>query len=127
MLDTGMRVERSCQEASIRISKHPITYRLLLLLVLLQCTGMDTFHLPHTRGAASVRCACVRNVEPPFPHPFYDDQPLQKTYSDYEWDPDYPGTLKPGTRKEKYDLDEVMLTLPPLRTPLCPWCWGPGD
>jgi len=42
-------------------------------------------------------CMCVFEV-PPTPKPF----------SDYEWDPSYPGSFKPGTRSENYDLDVVI-------------------
>ena len=37
-----------------------------------------------------------------------DDYSQTKAYSDYEWDPEHPGSLKPGLRKEKYDIDIVM-------------------
>jgi len=37
----------------------------------------------------------------------YEVPPQQKPFSDYEWDPSYPGTFKPGTRGENYDFEEV--------------------
>jgi len=39
---------------------------------------------------------------------FYGGVDDQKSFSDYEWDPAYPGTLKPGLRSEMYDIDAVM-------------------
>ena len=35
---------------------------------------------------------------------------MEKPFADYEWDDDYPGTFKPGKRKEGMDLDEVRPT-----------------
>jgi len=87
---------------------HELRRPWLLLLLLLRCAPASTFCLVCAPRCTGVRHTHVYMVEPPFPHPFYDAQKLQKAYSDYVWDPDYPGTLPPGTRKEKYDLDEVL-------------------
>ena len=62
---------------------------------------------PVGSGTAAARGMAVRMQEPPFPLP-YEVPPLPKAFSDYEWDESYPGTLKPGLRKENRDLDEVM-------------------
>ena len=51
--------------------------------------------------------AAQRRRPPLWPAP-YSVPPLQKPYSDYEWDDSYPGTLKPGTLKENIDLDEAF-------------------
>ena len=40
--------------------------------------------------------------------PFYKTQKQNKIFSDYNWDPNFPGTLKPGTAKENYDLVDVL-------------------
>ncbi|EOD19330.1 hypothetical protein EMIHUDRAFT_242945 [Emiliania huxleyi CCMP1516] len=39
---------------------------------------------------------------------FYASDDSQKVFSDYEWDPDFPGTFKPGLKRENYDFDEVV-------------------
>jgi len=57
---------------------------------------------------SACRTSTPQLLEPPFPHWFYDKQPEQKKYSDYVWDPDFPGTLKPGLKDEQYTLDEVF-------------------
>lgn len=61
----------------------------------------------HARVRTPSRHSPPRAQEPPFPLPY--DVPAQpKPYSDYEWDPDYPGTFKPGMRRENAELDEVL-------------------
>ena len=56
---------------------------------------------------AAVRGAAVRMQDLPFPLP-YEVPPLPKPFSDYEWDPTYPGTMKPGLRLENQELDDVL-------------------
>ena len=38
----------------------------------------------------------------------YDVPEQPKPFADYEWDPEFPGSFKPGTRGENYDLDVVL-------------------
>ena len=61
---------------------------------------------------AAVRGVPVRMQEPPWEQtgdaPPFEVPPLPKPFSDYEWDDSYPGTMKPGIRKENVDLDEVL-------------------
>ena len=38
----------------------------------------------------------------------YEVPPMAKPFSDYEWDPTYPGTFKPGQREENRELDDVL-------------------
>ena len=46
--------------------------------------------------------------EPPFQLP-YDVPKIPKPFSDYEWDPEFPGTFKPGIKnRENYDLEDVL-------------------
>ena len=45
--------------------------------------------------------------EPPSPLP-YKVPAYEKPFADYEWDETYPGSFKPGTRSENYDLDVVL-------------------
>ena len=45
------------------------------------------------------------------------DQP--KPFSDYEWDPAFPGTFKPGTRGENQDIDQVLEDWKDRDNPAC--------
>ena len=38
---------------------------------------------------------------------FYGGVDDQKLYSDYIWDPEHPGSFKPGLTRENYNLDDV--------------------
>lgn len=57
--------------------------------------------------ATAVRRASARMLEPPFKLP-YEVPPMPKVFSDYEWDDSYPGTFKPGKRKEDWSTDDVF-------------------
>mmetsp|Transcript_18229 Transcript_18229/g.38884 ORF Transcript_18229/g.38884 Transcript_18229/m.38884 type:complete len:187 (-) Transcript_18229:263-823(-) len=76
------------------------------------------------RGHSRCHRSCATNrvhsrmVEPPFPLPF-DIPELPKPFSDYEWDDDYPGTLKPGKREEMYSLDDVFAMWEGKENPAC--------
>merc|ERR1719326_2012585 len=61
--------------------------------------------VPQAQLLAS-RLRAARMLEPPFELP-YEVPKQPKPFSDYEWDDSYPGTFKPGTRGENYDMDEV--------------------
>ena len=70
-------------------------------LPLLCCALSPLRPAPHARHAAP------RLLEPPFELPY--EVPRQpKPFSDYEWDPSYPGTFKPGLTRENKNLDEVL-------------------
>lgn len=45
--------------------------------------------------------------EPPFPLP-HEGPAMPNVYSDYEFDPDFPGTMKPGNRLENRELSTVL-------------------
>jgi hypothetical protein len=58
-------------------------------------------------AASSQRSSRLAMQEPPFALP-YDVPKYEKPFADYEWDPSFPGSFKPGTRKENYDIDTVF-------------------
>ena len=64
------------------------------------------------------RHAPLRLQEPPFPLP-YEVPEQEKPFADYVWDPDFPGTFKPGTRGENYDLDVVLEMWKDKENPAC--------
>ena len=66
------------------------------------------YRAPPARPAVcAARHAPLRLLEPPFELPY--EVPRQpKPFSDYEWDPSYPGTFKPGLTRENKNLDEVL-------------------
>ena len=49
----------------------------------------------------------------------YNVPPLPKPFSDYEYDPSYPGSFKPGTRGENQDLDQVLEDWKDRDNPAC--------
>ena len=57
--------------------------------------------------SARLRRALPRMLESPFKLP-YEIPKMPKPFSDYEWDDSYPGTFKPGKRRENQDLEEVL-------------------
>ena len=65
------------------------------------------------------RSGAPRLQEPPFPLP-YDVPPQPKPFSDYEWDPTFPGTFKPGTaRGENHNLESVLAIWEGKENPAC--------
>ena len=70
------------------------------------------------RWPARARHAAPTLLEPPFKLP-YDVPPLPKPFADYEWDPSFPGTFKPGTRGENADIDEVLERWKDRDNPAC--------
>lgn len=57
-------------------------------------------------------------LEPPFPLP-YNVPEMPKPFSDYEWDPAFPGSFKPGLAGENYDLDVVLEMWEGRENPAC--------
>lgn len=55
---------------------------------------------------------------PPFTLP-YDTIGYEKPFADYEWDPSFPGSFKPGTRRENQDLDDVLAEWEGKDNPAC--------
>ena len=44
---------------------------------------------------------------------------MPKPFADYEWDPEFPGSFKPGTRGENQNLDEVLAEWEGRDNPAC--------
>ena len=57
--------------------------------------------------SAPAAASSLRMQEPPFPLP-YEGPAMPNVYSDYEYDPAFPGSLKPGSRIENRELDAVL-------------------
>jgi hypothetical protein len=70
------------------------------------------------RWPAPPRHTPPRLQEPPFPLP-YDVPKMPKPFSDYEWDPTFPGTFKPGMRGENHDLEDVLAMWEGRDNPAC--------
>ena len=66
----------------------------------------------------SLRHAAPRLQEPPFELP-YDVPGYVKPFPDYEWDPSFPGTFKPGKRGENQDLEDVLKMWEGRDNPAC--------
>ena len=81
-------------------------------LPLLCCALSPLRPAPHARHAAP------RLLEPPFELP-YEVPEMPKPFADYEWDPNFPGTFKPGTRGENQDLEQVLKDWEGRDNPAC--------
>jgi hypothetical protein len=78
----------------------------------LRCGHAATPSLP--RVAHAPACLDVDHAKLP-----YEVPPLPKPFADYEWDPSFPGTFKPGTRGENQDLDAVLEAWKDRENPAC--------
>jgi hypothetical protein len=65
-----------------------------------------------------MRCQRLRMLESPYKLP-YDVPSMPKPFADYEWDDSFPGTFKPGTRRENYELDDVLEMWEGRENPAC--------
>jgi hypothetical protein len=72
----------------------------------------------HVRPLSGRVTSPPRMQEPPLPLP-YTVPKQAKPFADYEWDDDFPGTMKPGKRRENYELDEVLEAWEGRDNPAC--------
>eukprot|EP00966_Prymnesium_polylepis_P017930 413716-Prymnesium_polylepis.1 len=96
--------------------------RSALRWAVLACVLQRATPLAPALRAAGPRCRCATARMVTLPEGFglpYEDPPLPKVYSDYEWDPDYPGTFKPGKREEMYSLQNVFDMWEGKENPAC--------
>ena len=70
------------------------------------------------RAFSRARHAPPQLLEPPLPLG-YDVPAMPKPFADYEWDPEFPGSFKPGTRGENQNLDEVLAEWEGRDNPAC--------
>ena len=70
-------------------------------------------------GGAAVRAPSPLLLEVPRSRLPYEVPPMPKPFADYEWDPTFPGTFKPGQRGENADLDEVLEEWKDKENPAC--------
>ncbi|CAN8073549.1 unnamed protein product [Agarophyton chilense] len=71
------------------------------------------FHPTHSSRIASrsAKYTRPRRIQMQIPPPDFEEPPLtalQKGPPGYRWNPDFPGTLKPGLEPDNYPLEEVM-------------------
>ena len=78
------------------------------------CGRSDAVPLYCHRTSGVVRMLDVDHAKLP-----YNVPPLPKPFSDYEYDPSYPGSFKPGTRGENQDLDKVLEDWKDRDNPAC--------
>lgn len=80
--------------------------------------AVHSFSPRHICQPFSPRYAPPQLLDQPLPLP-YEIPKMEKPFADYEWDPTFPGSFKPGTRRENRDLDDVLAEWEGKENPAC--------